>query len=204
MKKIDIKGLNKKQIIIICVVAVLVIALATIGTISAVNKESPFKVVQSAFRSTEKDIIGKWQGEAKLNGYEFFEDGTYDSYISTFPFKGNYDIKGNKLTLKNPNASGNVVYRVNIVGDKMTLTLESQNDKKADDKEVHEFERVDHFDLKSLTEAIKDFADDVKDEDGEDKDNQDEAQAEKDPEREKIREEAEKKAKENKEAKEKE
>lgn len=162
-KKINIKGLSKKQIIIIICVILGIIVLAFAGN-WVINDTNPIQSVQDVFQTNEQRIIGKWQGEGALNAYEFYEDGSYDSYISTFSFKGSYEVKGSKLVLKNPSSSSNVVYHLNINGDNMTLTLDSQDGQEADNKEIHKFKRVDHFNLKTLTDALQDFAKDVKEE----------------------------------------
>lgn len=62
----------------------------------------------------------------KSTGYVslcFYDDGTYDSYLSTVNFTGEYTVKGNKLTLTNPKTSGEVVYKYKVKGKFLPLLL---------------------------------------------------------------------------------
>ena len=79
MKKIDVKGLNKKQIIAICVIAVLVIALATIGTmivfqvfngkISEIILDKPKGICLSPFKTVSGEVIEEMVKLANLFPY---------------------------------------------------------------------------------------------------------------------------------------
>ena len=72
------KKANKKLVAIIVVVILAIIIIPT--TIYCVtNAVSPIQMVGDMFQSNEKQIVGKWQGEAKATAYEFYDDGTYDS-----------------------------------------------------------------------------------------------------------------------------
>ena len=162
--KINFKKLSKKQLIIVIVIAVFVIALITLGTISIVKQESPVDLISGAF-SSEEELIGSWQGENAVNAYVFYEDGTYDSYLSTFSIKGQYDVDGNEITLSSLGASGSVVYRYKVKGDTLTLTLVRSNGAKVENKEEHTFTKVDHLNMKTLTEVIQDLAEQIQDDD---------------------------------------
>ncbi len=162
MSNVKVKKLSKKQIIIIAAVAVLVILLATTGIYCGVKQESPAQMMSDIF--TDKDeLINKWQGEKGVAAYEFKEDGTYDSYISTFSFSGNYTTEGNKLTLSNPANGDSVVYKYKIKKDTLTLTLLQEHGKDAEESEENVYNKVDHINTKSPTDILSDFAKDATD-----------------------------------------
>ena len=124
--KINVKGLNKKQIALIIAIAVFAVVLIVWGSVSVVNKESPIAVISDVF-TNEDALIGSWQGEKAINAYVFKEDGTYESYISTFGIEGTYTVSGREITLSALGSTGNVVYKYKISGDTLTLTLISSN-----------------------------------------------------------------------------
>ena len=156
---IKIKKLNKQQLIGIIVAAVVVIVLAVTGITCAVRDESPSDLAKDIFTSDSQQLMGKWQDEKAATGYEFFEDGSYDSYILGASTRGTFTISGNKLTLR-----GTVVYKYSVTADTLTLTLLDADGKKDENEEVHTYKRVDHFNFKSLTELIQDLADDAEEE----------------------------------------
>nr|MCR5207744.1 hypothetical protein [Eubacterium sp.] len=69
-----------------------------------------------------------------------------------------YEVDGNKLTLKSSTDSRRVVYKFRINGDKLTLSLIESEGKKRDGSDKQVFTKVKHFNFKSATEAIQDFA----------------------------------------------
>lgn len=158
--KVNIKKLSKKQIILVVIVAILIAVLLG-GTIyCAVNGETPAQMITDIVKSNDEQIIGKWENVTTpgLSAYEFYEDGNYDSYLSTFSFQGNYKIDGNKLTLSNPSSNKTVVYKVNIKGDKMILTLFEEDGQESTELQKNEFERVEHLNMKSITDVLGDLA----------------------------------------------
>ena len=156
--------LNKKQLAIIIAVAVFVLAvILPTGIYCIVNRETPIQAAKDVFVKDEEQLIGKWQGELAVSGYEFHEDGTYESYISTFSFTGTYYTKGNVLKLINSSSNSSVSYRYSIKKDKLHLVLIDENGEDPSDNEKHDFTRVDHFNLKTPTEALDELADQVKD-----------------------------------------
>ncbi len=161
--KIDFKKYSKKQLIIFAIIAVFLIGIIAIGSVSIAKHENPVQLISGVFTS-EDQLIGKWQGEKAITGYEFYDDETYDSYISTFAIRGIYTVDGNEITLRSANAGGKVVYKYSISGDKLTLTLVSSNGSEVEDKEEHTFTKVEHFNLKSPAEALQEFADEIQDE----------------------------------------
>lgn len=152
-----IKKLTKKQIIAITVAVVLVIVIVPTGIYCGVKNESPAQMMSDIF--TDKDeLINKWQGDKAIAAYEFKEDGTYVSYISSFNYTGNYKVEGKKLTLTNPASDGKVVYKYKIKGDELTLTLLDENGKEPESKESVVYKKVDHINPKSVTDILSDLA----------------------------------------------
>ena len=108
---------------------------------------------------TDKDeLINKWQGDKAVSAYEFKEDGTYESYISTFSYTGNYQVSGKKLTLTNPGAEGKVVYKYKVKKDELILTLIEENGKEVTDSDEIVFKKVDHINTKSFADILGDLA----------------------------------------------
>lgn len=155
---INFKKLSKKQIIIIAVVAVFVIVFAAAGIYCAVNDETPAEMFSDMVHTDETLIQAKWQSEEAVSAYEFYEDGTYDNYISTFSFTGEYRIDGNKIILTNPNSNGSVTYKFSINGDTLKMNLVDENGTEPEDKETTIFKKVDHFNMKSFTDILEDAA----------------------------------------------
>ncbi len=154
-----VKKLSKAQIIIaIVLIVVLIIAIPTVIYCTK-NKETPVQMVQTIFNDNKK-LIGKWQDDSGLLGYEFKEEGVYDSYISNFNFTGKYTAANKKLTLKNTKTNGTVVYAYEVKGDELTLTLlETNGQAPTNQEEVHTFKKVDEFNFKTITDAIQELAD---------------------------------------------
>ena len=108
--------------------------------------------------SNEEKLIGKWQSQKApgMSAYVFYDDGTYDSYLSTVNFTGEYTVKGNKLTLTNPKTSGEVVYKYKVKGKVLTLTL-IEDGKETDE---HKFDSVKELKMKTLADLIGDAVSD--------------------------------------------
>ncbi len=151
---------KKSKIIAIIVAIVLVIVIVPSSIYCIVNKESPAQMLSDTFTSSEKQLLGKWQGETGVSAYEFYEDGSYDSYLSTFSFSGNYSLDGNKLTLTNPATAGHVVYKISVTEKKLVLTLYSENGTEVakDEQTKLEFDKVTHISTKSINDLISDAA----------------------------------------------
>ncbi len=168
MKKINLKELSKTQTIIITViVTVLVVVLIPLGIFSGVNNESPFKAVNDIFTPDTKQIIGKWQDEKKITGYEFYDDGTYDYHVTDkITTSKDYRIDGNKITLLDYNSNANVVYKFSIHDKTLKLTLVEYNGKEPDKDEMVTtvYTRASHFNLKRYEEALSDIVEEAKQE----------------------------------------
>lgn len=155
---INFKKLNKKQLISIIVIAVLLIILVPSAIYCGVNGESPKEMISDMFTSNEEQLIGKWQGETGLTAYEFKENGTYDSYISSFSYTANYLADSSKLTLTNPATKGNVVYKYSVHGDTLTLKLYEENGNEPEEKEEFKYKRVENINSQSFVDFLKDYA----------------------------------------------
>ncbi len=166
-----IKSLSKKQLIVFLIIAVILIVTVPTGIYCGVKHETPSQMLTQMFTDQDK-LINKWQGEKAASAYEFKEDGTYESYISTFSFTGNYKVEGKKLTLSNPATNGSVVYRYDISKkdgiETLSLTLLEENGKEAEDEQTVEYKKVDHINTKSITDLLSDFAKDSSESDDSD------------------------------------
>lgn len=147
------KTLSTVKLLIIAVVAVIVGLVAAGGIYCVATDQSPASAVSSAFSKQDK-LIGKWQSQSSpgLSAYVFYEDGSYDSYISTVNFSGDYTVKGNKLTLINPKTNATVTYKFKVKGKVLTLTL--IEDGKA--TEENKYDSVDELQQKTLADLIGD------------------------------------------------
>lgn len=150
--------LSKKQIIGIVIAAVIVVLLAAGGVYCVATDQNPVDAAVSVFSSSEDKLIGKWQSETSpgLSAYVFNDDGTYDSYLSTVNFSGKYTVKGNKITLINPDTNKEIVYKFKISGKNLTLTL--IEDGKESDESV--YNSVDELNQKSLSDIIGEVVED--------------------------------------------
>ena len=149
--------LTKQKLIAIIVAIVLAIIIIPSGIYCIVNHESPAQLVGDIFSSKEEQIIGKWQGEKAATAYEFYEDGTYDSYISTFSYTGRYSIDGNEITLNNLNASGTVTYKFSVHGKTLTMQILKENGIDVADNEKISYSKVNRIKTTSLADLIEEL-----------------------------------------------
>ena len=100
--------------------------------------------------------MGKWQSESApgLSAYEFFEDGTYSSYISTYSFDGEYSVKGDKLILKNTKTNQEATYKFSVSSSTLSLTLINTNGSDFDDKDASKYDKVDSLNQKSISQML--------------------------------------------------
>lgn len=145
--------LSKAKIAIIVVAAVIFALLAAGGIYCVATDQSPANAISAATAHQDK-LVGKWQSQKSpgLSAYVFYDDGTYDSYLSTVNFSGEYTVKGNKITLTNPNTSGEVVYKYKVKGKVLTLTL-IEDGKESDS---NKYDSVDELKMKTLADLIGD------------------------------------------------
>lgn len=158
------KTFSKKQMIISIVIAVVLAVAICLGAVCIANDFNPISYSLSVITNDKDKIIGKWQSRDMpgLSAYEFHEDGDYDSYISSFNFSGQYEIKGNELTLINTKSQEEIVYRFSVNGDTLSLTLiEDASNGKVDDDETIKFDRVDTLNQKSIFDMLGDLKQDT-------------------------------------------
>lgn len=152
---------NKVKIIEIIVAIILIIVIVPSSIYCIAKKETPAQMLSDMFTSSDKQLLGKWQGDTGVSAYEFYEDGSYDSYLSTFSFSGKYSLDGNKLTLTNPATAGHVVYKITVTEKKLVMVLISDNGSEVakDDQTKLEFDKVSHISTKSINDLINDISD---------------------------------------------
>nr|MCR5208122.1 hypothetical protein [Eubacterium sp.] len=73
-----IKKINPATAGVIALAVILIGVLAFGGIYCTVNKETPSELIHDVVTPDDEQLIGKWQGEKAINGYEFYDDGTYD------------------------------------------------------------------------------------------------------------------------------
>lgn len=148
------KTFTTKQIILTAVLAVIASCAVLITVLCAVNDINP--VSYAAGEMTKNQVVAKWQSQTApgLSAYEFFEDGTYSSYISTFSFDGEYEIKGDKITLTNKTNGQSVIYKYAIIGDTLSLTLLEENGSPLGDKDPVKYDKVSSFNQKSINDLL--------------------------------------------------
>lgn len=148
-------------------IAAVVLALIIAGGVYCISTDqNPIEATQSIFSSDDEKLIGKWQSQSSpgLSAYVFYDDGTYDSYLSTVNFSGNYTVKGNKLTLINPDTSKEIVYKFKISGKVLTLTLIEEDGTESETQDVSKYDSVDELNQKTLSDLIGEIASQSKDE----------------------------------------
>lgn len=155
--------MDKKKIIAIVVAVVLAIVIIPSAIYCVVNQETPVQMVSDTFKSTEKQLIGKWQNETGVSAYEFHEDGTFDGYLSTFNYTGTYTVKGSKITLEKPGSGGSITYKAKVTEKSLVLKLIKENGQEPDekDKDSQSFDRVDNITTKSINDLINDITEGV-------------------------------------------
>ncbi|MCH5315545.1 MAG: hypothetical protein J1E81_06505 [Eubacterium sp.] len=157
----NIKKLSKKAIIAIsAVLAVIVAVLVAGGIYSVVTEQTPGEAVKSIITSDEEKIIGKWQSQDNpgLSAYIFYDDGRYDSYISTVNFSGRYTIKGNELTITNPSTNKDIVFKYTVNNKELTLSVIEEDGEAPDEPEVRKYDRVDELNQKSVADLLGEIA----------------------------------------------
>lgn len=142
--------------IILSVVLAFIAALALITTVvCSVNHINPVSYI--AGEASKDKLVNKWQSQSAtgLTAYEFYDDGTYSYYFSILSFDGQYDVKGDRLTLTNGKTAQCVRYKYSIVGDVLSLTLIHENGTEFEDKPPVKYDRVDSLNQKSVNDWIE-------------------------------------------------
>jgi hypothetical protein len=150
------KSLSKIQKALIAVAAVILVLVIAGGIYCISTDQNPADAAKSVFTSNDEQIIGKWQSQKSpgISAFVFYEDGTYDSYISTANFSGTYEINGSKITLKNPSTSKEIVYKFSVNEKVLTLNLIEEDGTKTEEDEVSKYDRVDELNQKSIIDIL--------------------------------------------------
>lgn len=151
-------NVTKKVVAIIAAVILLIVIAGGVYCIS--TKQSPAQAVKSVFTASEDQLIGKWESQKSpgLSAFIFYEDGSYDSYLSTVNFSGEYEINGNKLHLKNPTTSKEIVYKFSVNEKELSLQVVEEDGEKSETKDESKYTRVEELNQKTLTDLIGDLA----------------------------------------------
>lgn len=153
-------SLSKKWKIVIGVIIGVILALIIAGGVYCVaTDQNPQEAARSIFTSDDVQIVGKWQNQKNpgLTAYVFYDDGTYDSYISTANFKGEYELDGNKLILRNPTTNKDIVFKYKVTEKELSLTVIEEDGEESEGKDVSKYDRVDELNQKSLADLIGEY-----------------------------------------------
>lgn len=150
------KSNSKIKIALVIIACILAVIIIPSGIYCAVEKVTPAQMVSNIVVSNADRIVGKWQNEAGSNAYEFYENGTYDSYFSTFSYSGDYTVNGDELTLSNPNNDSTVVYKIKVSKDSLSMKVYKQSGLEAnqDEETTAEFKRVERIQTKTIDELL--------------------------------------------------
>lgn len=146
---------------VVAIVAAVILLIAIAGGVYCIStKQSPAQAVKSVFTASEDQLIGKWESQKSpgLSAFIFYEDGSYDSYLSTVNFSGEYEINGNKLHLKNPTTSKEIVYKFSVNEKELSLQVIEEDGEKSETKDESKYTRVEELNQKTLTDLIGDLA----------------------------------------------
>lgn len=151
-------GNSKLKVILAIVICIVLAIVVPTGIYCAVKQESPAKVIRSIVVSNEERIIGKWQNEARTSAYEFKENGTYESFFSTFSYTGDYSVKGDELTLSNPSSDSTVTYKIKVNKNELTMIAikEAGLDTDESQESSSTYKRVDRIQTKSISQIFED------------------------------------------------
>lgn len=151
-------GNSKLKVILAIVICIVLAIVVPTGIYCAVKQESPAKVIRSIVVLNEERIIGKWQNEARTSAYEFKENGTYESFFSTFSYTGDYSVKGDELTLSNPSSDSTVTYKIKVNKNELTMIAikEAGLDTDESQESSSTYKRVDRIQTKSISQIFED------------------------------------------------
>ncbi len=157
------KTFTKKQLIVSIVIAVILAVAICITAVCIANDVNPITYSLSVITKDKDKLIGKWQSQDApgLSAYVFYEDGEYDTYISSFNFSGTYETKGDKLILTNNRSKQEITYQYSVSGSTLTLRLVDDNGEKIKDDETLKFDKVDTLNQKSLADMLGDLKKDA-------------------------------------------
>lgn len=146
--------------VIIAVIAVILAAVIASGAYCVATQQSPAQAIDTVFTGKQDKLIGKWQSQKNpgMSAFVFYDDGTYDSYLSTVNFSGEYEVDGNKLYLRNPTTKKDIVYKFSVTDKVLKLQVIEEDGKKSETKDESAYDRVDELKQKSLTDLIGEIA----------------------------------------------
>lgn len=155
--KLEIKVKHLAFIIPIVIVVCLLLAG---GIYCATTDQNPNQAVNTILGKNEELIIGKWQNQAKpgSTAFQFFDDGTYDSYFLQVNFPGEYKIENSKLYLTNPQTKKDIVYSFTVTDEILKLKTVEEDGKPSETEETVVYEKVDEFHQQSLNDLIGELA----------------------------------------------
>lgn len=151
-------GGSKLKVVLAIVICIVLAIVVPTGIYCAVKHESPVSVVSGIFVSNEDRIIGKWQNEARTSAYEFKDNGTYESYFSTFSYTGDYTVKGDELTLSNPSSDSTVTYKIKVSKKELTMIAIKEAGLETDKSEESSstYQKVERIQTKSISQILED------------------------------------------------
>ena len=140
-------GGSKLKVVLAIVICIVLAIVVPTGIYCAVKHES-----------NEDRIIGKWQNEARTSAYEFKDNGTYESYFSTFSYTGDYTVKGDELTLSNPSSDSTVTYKIKVSKKELTMIAIKEGGLETDKSEESSstYQKVERIQTKSISQILED------------------------------------------------
>lgn len=156
--------MSTKQTKIIAAICIILAILIAGITTCAVNDINPISYMASIITNDKAHLVAKWQSQEApgVSAYVFNDDGTYDSYLSSFKFPGEYDTKGDRLILKKPDTNTSVEYKYSVRGDVLTMTLYKESGHKVKDKKTYKYDRVDALNQKTFGDLLNANSDTTK------------------------------------------
>lgn len=150
---------SKIKLISIIIAVIVVIVAATAGIYCVSTDQSPKDAFSSIFMKNDEAIVGYWESDKApgLMAYRFDSDGTYNTYLSTVIIPGTYEIKGNKLYLRNPSTAKDIVYKITISDDVLTLKTVEEDGRPSETEEVLTYNRVEELNQKTLADLAGDY-----------------------------------------------
>ena len=105
---------------------------------------------------TGLSVNGK--NEARTSAYEFKDNGTYESYFSTFSYTGDYTVKGDELTLSNPSSDSTVTYKIKVSKKELTMIAIKEGGLETDKSEESSstYQKVERIQTKSISQILED------------------------------------------------
>lgn len=151
--------LSKPVKAVIIAAGVILVFAAVFGGIAIQTKDNPFTYVASVVKNSKEDLVGIWESDSApgLSAYVFNEDGTYDTYISSYNFSGQYKATPNKLTLTNTLTGQEVTYKYSISGDSLKLTLIEENGKEVEDDETVKYNKIAQLNQKTISDILSSY-----------------------------------------------